>query len=61
MSIEQDPVLVTVNEGNGSEGFGFYVWETEAADEGYIWFGTTRPTADDLRAICPAYVEDGAA
>lgn len=50
-------VEVTVSHGNGSEGPGWYVWETEYPEEGYVYFNQMRPGIDDLRSICASYVE----
>lgn len=36
---------------------GWYVWEAEYPEEGYVGFNKERPTAADLRAICESYVE----
>lgn len=53
-------ISVTVQLTEGAEGFGWYAWETDCPEEGCFWFGDTRPTADDLRAMHPGYyVEAG--
>jgi len=52
-----EQVEVTVSYGEGIEGRGWYVWETEYPEEGYVHFSETRPTAEDLKAICETYVE----
>ena len=36
---------------------GWYLWETEYPEEGCFWISETKPTADDLKAICANYVE----
>ena len=42
----------------GDQGAGYYLYESECLDEGYIaFFGETKPTADALKAICSDYVE----
>jgi hypothetical protein len=54
-----DPVLVKVQQSEtGHEGPGFYVWEVDAEDEGYVLFSKTRPTVEELKAICPKYTEE---
>lgn len=50
-------IEVTVKHGDGAEGQGWYVWETEYPDEGYVGFFTTRPTEQELAEICPEYTE----
>lgn len=60
---EQEPVPVTVaflDDERAVEGSGWYYWESECPEEGYCFFSTTeRPTAQQLRDICPEYVEKG--
>lgn len=58
-SMESEPILVTVQQSEtGHEGPGFYVWEVDAEDEGYVLFSKTRPTIEELKAIHPDYVEE---
>jgi len=42
---------------DGPEGPGWYAWEVECPEEGYFWAGDAKPTAEELRAVCPTYVE----
>ena len=42
---------------DGAEGPGWYVWEVECADEGWVEFFEIRPSAEDLTKICAEYVE----
>lgn len=53
----EQPVTVKVAYCNGIEGRGWYVWEDEYQDEGFVHFSLERPTAEQLKAICPEYVE----
>jgi len=53
---EQVEVKVAYSD-KGHEGPGWYVWEIDAEDEGYTLFSATKPTSDDLKAVCPSYVE----
>lgn len=51
------PVPVTVMfSDEGLEGAGWYAWETEYPDEGYVLFSDVRPSVDDVKAIDPSYV-----
>jgi hypothetical protein len=42
---------------HGVGGPGFYIWEREDFDAGCFYFGRTRPTENELKAINPLYVE----
>jgi len=59
---EPVPVKIAFLEGERAvEGPGWYCWESEYPEEGYFFFSATeRPTAQQLRDICPEYVEEGA-
>jgi hypothetical protein len=37
---------------------GWYCYESEYPEEGSFYCSVERPTADDLRKICPEYVEE---
>jgi len=56
-----EQVEVTVKHSVGAEGSGWYVWESEYPEEGYVYFSAKRPTADELRTICESYVEEKSA
>lgn len=51
--VEVDVVYSAV----GESGPGWYVWETEYHDEGYVGHFDHRPTEAELKAICASYVE----
>ncbi len=57
-----DPVPVAVVfllDDRAVEGPGWYCWESECPEEGCFFFSATeRPTAEQLRDICPEYVEE---
>lgn len=58
-----DPVPVMVvflDNARAVEGPGWYCWESECPEEGFFFSTTERPTAQQLRDICPEYVEEGA-
>ena len=42
------------------DGAGWYAWESEYPEEGYFYVGKERPTAEQLKEICPSYVEEKA-
>lgn len=42
---------------NGHEGPGWYVWEVDCEEDGYVLFSKTRPTAEQLREVCDTYVD----
>jgi len=42
---------------DGPDGSAWYAWEKECPEEGYFYVGQTKPTAAELVAICPSYVE----
>lgn len=50
-------VEVTVKHMTGPEGLAWYAWETEYPEEGYFYVSETKPSAEDLKAICENYVE----
>lgn len=59
MSNEADLVEVScLFSAVGHEGPGFYVYETEYPEEGYVHFSPTQPTLEDVKAVCPEYTFD---
>lgn len=56
-NINDDTVFVKIYETNGFEGPGFYLFEEDYEDEGYLWFGDHYPTEEEIKAICPEYVD----
>jgi hypothetical protein len=57
--MNQDPVQVKVVYSDvGHDGPGWYVWEVDMEDEGYVYFSTERPTTEQLQAICLNYTEE---
>ena len=52
-----EPVYVTVTYSmEGLEGPGWYVWESEYIDEGYIYFSASeQPTNEILKALSQEY------
>ena len=41
----------------GPHGSGWYVWEHEYPEEGYVLFSEEKPTAEDLKMLSESYVE----
>ena len=56
-AINDDTIFVNIYETDGEDGHGFYLFEDEAEDEGYLWFGNHYPTEEEIKAICPEYVD----
>ena len=49
--------IVTIY-GPGSEGIGWYTWEADVEDEGWIHFSDLKPTLEELQDIHPGYTYD---
>lgn len=50
-----EKVEVSVEYGDGQDGVGWYVFEAEYSEDGYVAFFDHDPTAEELMAICPEY------
>lgn len=55
--INNDTVFVNIYETDGGDGHGFYLFEDEYEDEGYLWFGLHYPTTEEIKEVCPEYVD----
>lgn len=48
--------VVALHTVNGPEGTGWYVYEKEYPEEGYVWFYDSKPSQEDIEKINPTYV-----
>ena len=59
--MNEDPAQVKVVWGELNEygdGPGWFIFEVDAEDEGYVEVFKERPTLEQLKAICPTYTEE---